>query len=273
MSTETLIEIGLSEDLPQGDATTNALGVKQKFGYGRLVAKQDLTLSGCLVFEEIFKRLDPTAQLKWHFDDGKSVYKNQNVCTFSGNLISLLTAERISLNFLMHLSGIATLTSQFVKKIQKYDTKILDTRKTLPGYRHLEKKAVRDGGGFNHRMNLSEAILIKDNHIALMGGISKAVNQTRMSCSLPIEVEASTLDQVQQCVDLQVQRILLDNMNNQLLEKALALIPENIETEASGNMSLDRIESVAALGVNFISVGVLTHSAPAADLSLLFDWD
>lgn len=273
MSIQQLIDIGLSEDLPLGDATTTALGVKEKFGYGRLIAKQDLTLSGCTIFETVFKQLDPTAQLKWHFNDGHSVFKSQNICTFSGNLISLLTAERISLNFLMHLSGIATLTSQFVKKVQKYNTKILDTRKTTPGYRHLEKKAVRDGGGFNHRMSLSDAILIKDNHIALMGGISNAVNQTRMNSSLSIEVEASNLEQVQLCVDLQVQRILLDNMNNELLEKALALIPENIETEASGNMSLDRVESVAALGVDFISVGALTHSAPAADLSLLFDWN
>ncbi|MCX7977422.1 MAG: nicotinate-nucleotide diphosphorylase (carboxylating), partial [Bdellovibrionaceae bacterium] len=149
---------------------------------------------------------------------------------------------------------------------------ILDTRKTIPGLRLLEKKAVLHGGGQNHRMNLSEAILIKDNHIAVAGGLRAAVERVRARTSLPIEVECETLEQVKEAVSLRVQRILLDNMSTETLRAALALIPTSIQTEASGNMTLDRVAEVAATGVNFISVGALTHSAPAADVSLEFDW-
>jgi nicotinate-nucleotide pyrophosphorylase (carboxylating) len=217
--------------------------------------------------------LEPNAKLKWHFEEGDAVLNKQILCTLQGDLIQILKAERVALNFLMHLSGIATFTREFVKRCEKHGTKILDTRKTTPGYRDLEKRAVVHGGGMNHRMNLSTAILIKDNHIAVMNGISNAVKRVRENTNLPVEVEARTLEDVQECVSLKVQRILLDNMNNELTQRALKLIPSTIETEASGNMVLDRVESVAALGVNYISVGALTHSAPSADISLMFDWD
>jgi nicotinate-nucleotide pyrophosphorylase (carboxylating) len=230
-------------------------------------------LSGSEAFEQTMQTLESLAKIKWHFEDGQTVLKNQLICTIEGDLLSILKAERVALNFLGRLSGIATLTQLFVAQTLETKTKILDTRKTTPGFRELEKKAVVHGGGHNHRLNLSTAILIKDNHISVMGGLSAAVQRVRENCSLPIEVEASTLEQVQEAVKQKVARILLDNMNNETLKKALALIPSDIESEASGNMTLERIRSVALLGVHFISVGALTHSAPNADVSLLFDWN
>lgn len=268
-----LIKTALNEDMPAGDLTTESLAIGPRKGRAKLIAKQDMSLSGSSLFERTLNTLDPSAQLKWNFQDGDQVLKGQILCSIQGDLIQILKAERVALNFLMHLSGIATLTSQFVEKVKNTKTQIIDTRKTLPGYRELEKKAVLHGGGKNHRMNLSTAILIKDNHIALMDGITAAVKRTRLNYEGPIEVEASDLAQVQECVDLKVQRILLDNMNNETLKKALRLIPEDIETEASGNMTLDRVESVAQLGVDYISVGALTHSAPSCDISLLFLWN
>lgn len=267
-----LIKAAIKEDMPAGDVTTESLALKARNGRAKLIAKQDLILSGSRAFEETISLLEPAAKIKWHFEDGDKVLNKQNLCTIQGDLVQVLKAERVALNFLMHLSGIATLTGLFVEKAAKHGTQILDTRKTLPGYRDLEKKAVAHGGGKNHRMNLSSAILIKDNHIAVMGGIAPAVERTREHSQLPIEVEARTLDDVKACVELKVNRILLDNMNNDMLKSAVAIVPAYIETEASGNMTLDRVESVAQTGVNFISVGALTHSAPSADVSLMFDW-
>lgn len=267
-----LIKAALYEDMPTGDLTTESLALRPRIGRAKLIAKQDLILSGAPAFEQTVLMLEPQARLKWHFEEGQKILDRQIVCTLQGDLIQILKAERVSLNFLMHLSGIATLTSKFVDAIKHTNTKILDTRKTTPAYRELEKKAVVHGGGLNHRQNLSSAILLKDNHISVMGGITPAVERVRAHSEAPIEVEASTLEQVKESVSLRVQRILLDNMNNELLTQALALIPDEIETEASGNMNLSRVGSVAEIGVDYISVGALTHSAPSSDLSLLFDW-
>ncbi len=273
MTLQELIRAAIKEDMPNGDVTTESLALKPRMGRARLKAKDDIVLSGALAFEQSMQTLEPSARIKWHFEEGDKILKNQIICTIEGDLIQILKAERVALNFLGHLSGIATHTHRFVEKMAGTQTKILDTRKTTPAFRELEKKAVIHGGGTNHRMNLSDAILIKDNHIDVMGGITQAVQRVRENSNLPIEVEASTLEQVQEAVNLKVQRILLDNMNNEVLAKAIALIPTTIETEASGNMSLDRVASVAALGVNYISVGALTHSAPCADVSLLFQWN
>lgn len=272
MTTVELIKAAIKEDLPGGDVTTESLAVKPRQGEAILKAKSDLVLSGSALFEQTMQFLEPNVKIKWLFDDGDFVFKGQNICSIEGNLIQILKAERIALNFLGKLSGIATTTRQFVKEVEGTKTRILDTRKTTPLYRDLEKKAVVHGGGVNHRFNLSDAVLIKDNHISLMGSITKAVERTRHNTDLKIEVEASTLDQVKEAIQLQVDRILLDNMNNELLTEALKLIPSTIKTEASGNMTLQRVKSVAQLGVDFISVGALTHSAPNADISLLFDW-
>lgn len=268
-----LIRAAIKEDMPNGDVTTESLALKPRPGRARLKAKEDMILSGAMAFEESMLLLEPNCRVKWHFEEGDEILKNQNICTIEGDLIQILKAERVALNFLGHLSGISTLTRRFVKQVEGTKTKILDTRKTTPAFRELEKRAVTHGGGLNHRMNLSTAILIKDNHIAVMGGIKNAINRVRGNSNLPIEVEARTLEEVKEAVEMNVQRILLDNMDNDMLKTALSIIPAEIETEASGNMNLQRVHSVAEIGVNYISVGALTHSAPCADISLIFQWE
>lgn len=261
------------EDMPTGDVTTDSLALSPRPGKAKLIAKQDLILSGAAAFEQSMEFLEPNVKIKWHFEDGDKVLNRQIICSIHGDLIQVLKAERVAINFLMRLSGIATLTGQFVEKAKGTNTLILDTRKTTPGFRDLEKKAVVHGGGQNHRLNLSSAILIKDNHISVMGGIRPAVERVREHSQFPIEVECKTLEEVQESVELKVSRLLLDNMNDSLLAQVLEVIPDDVQTEASGNMNLERISKVAALGVDFISVGALTHSAPSADVSLLFDWN
>ena len=273
MTQTDLIQAALQEDMPTGDLTTECLALKPRQGQAILKAKQDLMLSGSGPFEQTMQILDPSVKIKWLFEEGQKILKNQNICSLEGDLIQILKAERVSLNFLGHLSGIATYTHQFVQQVHGTKTQILDTRKTTPGLRELEKKAVLHGGGTNHRMNLSAAILIKDNHISVMGGLKEAVERVRSHTSKSIEVECRTLDEVKLAVQLKVNRLLLDNMDNDLLRESLKFVPPTIQTEASGNMSLERVRSVALLGVDFISVGALTHSAPVADVSLLFDWN
>lgn len=273
MTLQELIRAAIKEDMPHGDVTTESLALKPRPGRARLKAKEDIMLSGAMAFEQSMQALEPTARIKWHFEEGDAILKNQIICTIEGDLVQILKAERVALNFLGHLSGIATHTSRFVKQIAGTKTKILDTRKTTPAFRELEKRAVVHGGGVNHRMNLSTAILIKDNHIAIMGGIKNAVKRVRDHSALPIEVEARTLAEVKEAAEMGVQRILLDNMDNEMLKTAMALIPAEVETEASGNMNLERVRSVAEIGVNYISVGALTHSAPCADVSLIFQWE
>lgn len=267
-----LIQTALQEDMPTGDLTTESLALNPRSGRAYLKAKQDLILSGTGPFEQTMQILEPSVKVKWLFEEGHKVLKGQNICTLDGDLIQILKAERVALNFLGHLSGIASLTNKFVQQVEGTQTRILDTRKTTPGLRELEKRAVVHGGGVNHRMNLSTAILIKDNHISVMGGLPQAVERVASNSKMPIEVECRTLDEVKSAVKLKVHRLLLDNMDNETLKSALALVPDSIETEASGNMSLERVRSVAQLGVDYISVGALTHSAPVADVSLLFDW-
>lgn len=267
-----LIKAALKEDMPSGDVTTESMAMKPKHGEALLKAKEDMVLSGANAFEETLLFLEPMAKVKWQFNEGDLIYKGQNICSIEGDLIQILKAERVALNFLGRLSGIATLTRQYVKAVEGTQTKILDTRKTTPLLRDLEKRAVQHGGGSNHRFNLSEAVLIKDNHISLMGGITQAVGRLRQHCTLPLEVEASNLEQVKECISLNVERILLDNMSNETMALAVKMIPKEIKTEASGNMNLARVKSVAEIGVDYISVGALTHSAACADVSLLFDW-
>jgi nicotinate-nucleotide pyrophosphorylase (carboxylating) len=267
-----LIEAALHEDMPHGDLTTDALALAPRFGQARLIAKQDLSLSGTLPFDRTMLALEPEARIQWHFKEGDEVLDRQVLCHISGDLIQILKAERVALNFVGHLSGIATLTRRFVKQVAHTNAKILDTRKTLPGYRELEKKAVVHGGGHNHRFGLSDAVLIKDNHILVAGSLSTAVSRIREHTKEKLEVECSTLDEVREAVSLKVERILLDNMNNELTRRAIELIPDETVVEASGNMSVERVKSVADLGVDYISVGAITHSAPTADISLLFDW-
>lgn len=279
MNLADLIHAALREDMPKGDLTTECLGLAPRFGQARLMAKQDMVLSGTTPFDQTVEMLEPNSKVQWHFREGDRVLNRQIICHITGDLIQVLKAERVALNFIGHLSGIATLTSRFVAEVSHTKTKILDTRKTTPGYRELEKRAVANGGGTNHRFGLSDAILIKDNHIMVAGGLRKAVERIRENTKEKIEVECGTLEDVVEAIDLGVDRVLLDNMDNESLAMAVNLVETShrtsrhrVFTEASGNMSLARVKSVAEVGVDFISVGALTHSAPTADVSLLFDW-
>lgn len=267
-----LIKTAIREDMPTGDLTTESLALLPRYGTAHLIAKEDLVISGTGPFEESLLVLEPSLRVQWHFRDGDLVLKNQIVCTLIGDLIQVLKGERVALNFIGHLSGVATLTRCFVNEVKHTSTKILDTRKTLPGYRELEKKAVVHGGGVNHRMNLSDAILIKDNHIRVAGGVATALKRVKQHTEKTIEIECRNLDEIREALPFSPHRILLDNMDNETLKSALEIMPSYIETEASGNMVLSRVKSVAEIGVNFISVGALTHSAPCADFSMMFDW-
>lgn len=274
MKVNELIAAAFAEDLPHGDLTTDNLGVAEKNGHAFLVAKADIKLSGQNLFTESILFLEPRCQIRWFFKDGDTVLKNQKIAALSGDLLQIIKAERVALNFLGRLSGIATHTHLFISRIGATPIKILDTRKTLPGYRSLEKKAVVDGGGYNHRHNLSEAVLIKENHIRLAHGITAAVTAIRARKNVPIEVEVTDLFEVQEAVSLDVNRLLLDNMSKDMIAQALDLIPESIEVEVSGNMTVERIQELSTLhGIDFASVGSLTHSAPCADISLLFQFD
>lgn len=268
-----LVSEALKEDMPRGDITTESLALLPRPGQARLVAKEDMVLSGSSAFEQTIVMLDPNAKVKWHFDEGDLVLNQQVICTLQGDLIQALKAERVALNFLGKFSGIATLTRCYVDRTKHTKCKILDTRKTTPMYRELEKKAVIHGGGQNHRSNLSHAILIKDNHIAVAGGITEAIKRVRENVDLPIEVEVSTIEQLREALDSKAERVLLDNMTNESLKKCMEIIPDEVVTEASGNMNLERVASVAEIGVDYISVGALTHSAPTADISLQFNWE
>jgi nicotinate-nucleotide pyrophosphorylase (carboxylating) len=269
---QALIALALKEDMPNGDMTTDPLGLESKLGQALLIAKQDLVLSGQEPFEETFKLVDSKSKVIWKKKDGNLIKKNSQVAEITGQLPSLLKSERTALNFLGHLSGIATMTSQFVKETQNSGTQIIDTRKTTPGLRELEKKAVVHGGGGNHRMSLSDGILIKENHIRAAGSITKAVQKVREKwMKTAVEVEVTSPEEISEALKLNVERLLLDNMTNEEMAKAVTQVGGRAIIEASGNMTLDRVKSVAKLGVNFISVGSITHSAPNADLSLLFE--
>lgn len=272
MTLNDLISEAYAEDIPRGDLTTDNLGLKARIGKAKLIAKEDLVLSGREIFDACLKSQEPTIEMKWQFENSALILKGQTVCLLKGELLKILRAERVALNFLGRLSGIATLTRCFVHETAGTNCKILDTRKTTPLLRRWEKQAVRDGGGTNHRMTLSDAVLIKDNHIRAVGSLKGAVEAIRDQAAGAIEVECRTMDEVKMAVELRVQRILLDNMSTAEMAEARALIPRVIEVEASGNMTLGRIREVAQTGVDFISVGALTHSAPCADFSLMFDW-
>jgi nicotinate-nucleotide pyrophosphorylase (carboxylating) len=268
-----LIEQAFKEDIPDTDLTTSGLGRTEHFGLCHLIAKQDLVLSGTQLFTDCCNYRDPNAQVHWYYQNGDSVLKGQEVAQIQGNLIQIIQAERVALNFIGYLSGIATQTRQFVEACQNTSTRILDTRKTLPLYRNMVKEAVRHGGGHNHRMNLSDAILVKENHLSIAGSLELAVQSLRQRYpNQAIEVEVKNLDEVQRAVNLEVERVMLDNMTTEQIKQALKVIPPGIETEASGNMTLERIPEVAATGVHFISVGALTHSVINADFSLLVEW-
>jgi len=265
-----LIEIALLEDIGTGDITSDALfGDEAVEKAGEIVAKEDLVLAGLEIARCVFLTVDP--HLKWEtlFRDGDRVLKGTKVAKVGGRYQSLLRAERTALNFLQHLSGVATLTSQFVEKAKGTHAQILDTRKTLPGFRALEKMAVRMGGGKNHRLGLYDRYLIKDNH--LMGiSITEAVKRAkeRNVNKVPIEVEIQKIEQVEEAVAAGADILMMDNFSLADLRKAVQKVGGRVKIEASGGINQDSVRDYAETGVDFISVGALTHSARAVDMSL-----
>jgi len=271
--TDELVKLAFLEDQPNGDLTTDVIHGSNgpKVGRVKVMAKEDLVLSGQIPFTKAMHFKDPSIKLDWSFKDGQVVLAQQIAVVIQGNQIPILAAERVALNFLGRLSGIATMTRTYVKQLEGSSVQLLDTRKTTPGYRHLEKRAVLHGGGVNHRMNLSDAVLIKDNHIALAGGVQNALKNAVNHYDGPIEIEVDNLDQLKQCLPFRVSRVLLDNMDNNTIKQAIDIIPKDWEVEVSGGITLERLALLKELKINFISVGAITHSAPTVDFSMEFD--
>ena len=265
-----LIELAIAEDIGPGDATSEAVLPATLALCGRVIAKRAGVIAGLPVAEAVFRRVDPDLRLSSHVQDGDSVTPGDIVAEVNGPGQGMLASERLALNFLQHLSGIATLTRAFVDAVDGTKATVLDTRKTHPGYRVLEKYAVRMGGGHNHRMSLHDMLLVKDNHIEAAGSITAAVEQARsFHPDLPIEVEVKNLDELREAVRLNVDRIMLDNMDLDQMQEAVRLTSGRVDLEASGGVDLERVAAIAATGVDYISIGALTHSAPALDLSML----
>ncbi len=271
---ETLVAAALKEDAPHGDVTTRALLDPSLQAQAHVVAKQDLTLAGVAVLHAVYRVLDPAVTVTATFDDGTTLEGGQTFATLQGPAHSILGGERVALNFLQHLSGIATLTARFRAEIRQYPTVLVDTRKTIPGLRRLEKWAVALGGGTNHRMTLSDGVLIKDNHLVLLEAQGTTIREAcrtakeRHSRHFRICVEVENLEQIDQALDGGADVLLLDNMSPSLIREAVDLIKGRAHTEVSGGITLKNVREYAATGVDSISIGALTHSAPAVDISL-----
>ncbi len=265
-----LLKAALAEDLGPGDITTEALIDKNLVSRALVIAGEPLVLSGSDVFERVFRILDPDTKILKHFRDGTLIESGAIFLEVEGNLHSILSSERVALNLLQRLCGIATYTRKFIEAIKDLPVQIVDTRKTTPLWRSLEKKAVRDGGGKNHRFGLFDGILIKDNHIAACGGIRAAILKARKASHhlVKIEVEVEDLDQFQEAMAAGADVIMLDNMPPDEVRKAVALSEGKVILEASGGINLDNIRKYAAAGVNLISLGTITHSALSVDISL-----
>ncbi len=274
---ELLIDLALREDLGEnGDVTSNCILNSDDEGQASIIVKKDGIIAGLPIAEWVFKKVNPGLKVENRVEEGSKVQRDEEVVRIIGPLAGILTAERTGLNFLQRLSGIATLTAEFVRKVAGTKVRILDTRKTTPGFRVLEKYAVRAGGGGNHRFGLYDMVLIKENHIAAAGGIASAVEQTRENMkkrdlNLKIEVEVRNLSEVEQVLNLAVDRLMLDNMSLQKIREAVKSANGKVELEVSGGVTLETVREIAETGVNYISVGALTHSAPSLDLSLLID--
>ena len=263
-----LVRRALAEDMGWGDATTEGTIEDGQRGHGRLLAKQESVIAGLDVAEEAFLQLDPTSTMVRHRDDGDLCAPGTLVAEVTGRARALLTAERTALNFMQRLSGIATMTRQYVEAARGSSLIVLDTRKTTPTLRVLEKYAVRAGGGTNHRFALDDGILIKDNHIALAGGVREALARMREAAEdMIVEVEVRTLDEVDVALSAGATRILADNMDLTSLRETVRRAKGKAQVEVSGGVTLSRIAEIAASGADFVSIGALTHSAPAVDLS------
>jgi nicotinate-nucleotide pyrophosphorylase (carboxylating) len=269
-----LVRAALDEDEAFNDLTTIATVVSDRHARGRLVSRGDGVLCGVPLAVEAFRQLDPKVTIRVDLEDGARMKKGANVLYLSGHARALLAAERVALNYMQRLSGIATLTAKYVDAVKGTKAKILDTRKTTPGWRLLEKYAVRAGGGTNHRLNLAAAVLIKDNHLAAVeGDVALAVRRARdlAPVGTKIEVECERLEQVQAAIDAKADIIMFDNMPPELMARGVELVAGRAITEASGRVRLENVRAIAEAGVDWISVGSLTHSAPALDLALDFE--
>ncbi|MFO7813552.1 MAG: carboxylating nicotinate-nucleotide diphosphorylase [Pelovirga sp.] len=269
---ERIVRTALQEDIGLGDVTSLAVVASETTARAELVAKEDFVVAGLDVAAAVFHQLDPDLRFEKIFIDGQKVNRGDVLAWLKGPALMLLQGERVALNLLQRMSGIATLTARFVAAVEGTGAFIVDTRKTVPGLRSLDKYAVRAGGGRNHRIGLFDGVLIKENHIAAAGGITEAIAATRGKVPhiLKIEVETRNLDEVQQALDAGADVIMLDNMTNADMASAVALIAGRALTEASGGVNLERVREIAETGVNIISVGALTHSVTAADISMLF---
>ncbi len=265
-----LIKQALEEDIGNEDVTTNSVMPEYKRGRVKLICKQDGVICGLNVFERVFKLLDEHTIIEIFVKDGDAVKKGQRIAMVSGDIRVLLSGERVALNFLQRMSGIATYTRSVAKLLEGSKTKLLDTRKTTPNMRVFEKYAVRCGGGNNHRYNLSDGVLLKDNHIGAAGGVKKAVEMARAYAPFvrKIEVEVENLDMCKEALEAGADIIMLDNMSVADMKKAVEMIGGRALTECSGNVTLENVARVKETGVDFVSSGALTHSAPILDLSL-----
>ncbi len=260
----------LKEDITSEDVSTNAVMPENKQGKADLICKQDGIICGLGIFERTFKLLDESSHFETDVKDGDFVKKGQLIGVIYGDIKALLSGERTGLNYLQRMSGIATITKDYAAALKGYKTILLDTRKTTPNMRPFEKYAVTVGGGKNHRYNLSDGVLLKDNHIGAAGSVTKAIKMAKAYAPFvrKIEIETETLEQVQEAVDAGADIIMLDNMDNETMKKAVALIDGRAETECSGNVTKERLKEIAEIGVDFVSCGALTHSAPIMDISL-----
>lgn len=270
LNADEMILLALKEDITFGDISSDAVLPKAAMGSVELIAKQDGVIAGLSVFKRVFELIDGSIDIKFMVDDGNLVHSGEKLAVLRGDLHSLLSGERTALNYLQHMSGIATYTRSIADILEGSGIKLLDTRKTTPCNRIFEKYAVKVGGGNNHRFNLSDGVMLKDNHIAAAGGIKNAVAMAKKEVSFvrKIEVEVENLNMVREAVEAGADIIMLDNMDYETMEEALKIIDGKAETECSGNVTAENVAKLAALGVNYISSGALTHSAPILDISM-----
>ncbi|MCI5529702.1 MAG: carboxylating nicotinate-nucleotide diphosphorylase [Blautia sp.] len=270
LNVDHLIMQALQEDITSEDITTNAVMRKAKQGEVDLICKEDGIIAGLSVFERVFVLLDQNTKVEFFVEDGDKVAKGQLMGKVYGDIRVLLSGERVALNYLQRMSGIATYTRQIADLLAGSGTKLLDTRKTTPNMRIFEKYAVRVGGGHNHRYNLSDGILLKDNHIGAAGSITKAVEMAKEYAPFvrKIEIEVENLDQVREAVEAGADIIMLDNMSPDMMKKAIEMIDGRAETECSGNVTRENIDKLVSVGVDYISSGALTHSSPILDISM-----
>lgn len=260
----------LREDITSEDVSTNAVMPEDKQGKAELICKQDGVICGLDIFRRTFELLDETSRFEAYFKDGDNVKKGDLLGIIYGDIKAILSGERTGLNYLQRMSGIATITKEYMAELEGTGTTLLDTRKTTPNMRPFEKYAVTVGGATNHRYNLSDGVLLKDNHIGAAGSITKAIQMAKAYAPFvrKIEIETETLEQVEEAINAGADIIMLDNMDNETMRKAVEIIDGRAETECSGNVTKERLKSIAEVGVDFVSCGALTHSAPIMDISL-----